>query len=115
VSGRITRRGCRQGAVKAQGARAPRRAHATKNVYSPREWQLSGLEDVGFNDFNKDDFVPEGDGQVASGSASLPDPWRQRSRHSKESRMNVMFLKHWVSTTAGLINNAALHILWKEA
>ncbi len=26
-----------------------------------------------FNDFIKDDFIPEGDGQVASGSASLPD------------------------------------------
>ena len=26
------------------------------------------------NDFIKDDFIPEGDGQVASGSASLPDP-----------------------------------------
>ena len=39
-------------------------------VYS----QLSGLEDVGFNDFIKDDCIPEGDGQVESGSASLPDP-----------------------------------------
>ena len=38
-------------------------------VYS----QLSGLEDVVFNDFIKDDFIPEGDGQVTSGSASLPD------------------------------------------
>ena len=26
------------------------------------------------NDFIKDDCIPEGDGQVASGSASLPDP-----------------------------------------
>ena len=32
------------------------------------------LHDVGFNDFIKDDFIPEGDGQVTSGSASLPDP-----------------------------------------
>jgi hypothetical protein len=29
---------------------------------------------VVFNDFNKDDFIPGGHGQVASGSASLPDP-----------------------------------------
>jgi hypothetical protein len=30
---------------------------------------------VGFNDFIKDDFIPGcGDGQVASGSASLPGP-----------------------------------------
>jgi hypothetical protein len=29
---------------------------------------------VVFNDFIQDDFIPEGDGQVASGSASLPDP-----------------------------------------
>ena len=36
--------------------------------------QLSGLEDVVFNDFIKDDCIPEGDGQVASGSASIPDP-----------------------------------------
>ena len=27
-----------------------------------------------FNDFIKDDFIPEGGGQDASGSASLPDP-----------------------------------------
>ncbi len=34
------------------------------------------LDDVVFNDssFIKDDFIPEGDGQVASGSESLPDP-----------------------------------------
>ena len=61
----------------------------------------SGLVgDVVFNDFIQDHFIPEGHGQVASGSASLADPvaWRQRSRCSKESRMRVMFLKHWVST-----------------
>ncbi len=40
------------------------------NVYS----QFSGLEDVIFNDFIQDDFIPEGDGKVASGSESLPDP-----------------------------------------
>jgi hypothetical protein len=45
-------------------------AQGRRNVYS----QLSGLEDVGFNDFIKDDFIQEGDGQVASGNASLPDP-----------------------------------------
>jgi hypothetical protein len=39
-------------------------------VYS----QLSGLEDVVFNDFLKDACIPEGDGQVSSGSVSLPDP-----------------------------------------
>ena len=50
---------------------APISAHSTRNVYS----QLSGLEDVGFNDLIKaHDFIPEGDGQVASGSVSLPDP-----------------------------------------
>ena len=27
-----------------------------------------------FNDFIEDDFIPQGHGQVASGSASLPDP-----------------------------------------
>ena len=42
-------------------------------VYS----QLSGLEDVIFNGFIMDDFIPEddgADGRVASGSASLPNP-----------------------------------------
>ncbi len=50
--------------------------------------QLSGLEDVVFNDFIKDDFIPEGHGQVALGSASFLtlQPWRQRSRGSKESK-----------------------------
>ena len=32
------------------------------------------LHDVGFNDFIKDDFIPEGDGQVTSDSVSLPHP-----------------------------------------
>jgi hypothetical protein len=40
-----------------QGARAHRSVHATRNVY----FQLSGLEDVVFNDFLQDDFIPEGD------------------------------------------------------
>jgi hypothetical protein len=52
------------------GVRGPRSDHTTRNVYS----QLSRLEDVVFNDFIKDDFIPEGNGQVVSGSASLPDP-----------------------------------------
>ena len=42
----------------------------SNEVYS----QLSGLEDVASNDFIKYAFISEGDGQVASGSASLPDP-----------------------------------------
>jgi hypothetical protein len=29
---------------------------------------------VSFNDLIKGDFIPEGDGQVAPGSASIPDP-----------------------------------------
>ena len=29
---------------------------------------------MGFNDFIKGDFIPEGDGPVASDSASLPEP-----------------------------------------
>ena len=53
-----------------QGTRVSRNVHTTRNVYS----QLSGLEDVVFNDFIKDDFIPEGDGQVEVGSESLPDP-----------------------------------------
>ncbi len=46
-------------------SRPIRSAQGTNNVYS----ELSGLEDVGFNDFIKDDCIPEGDDQVASGSA----------------------------------------------
>ena len=40
--------------------RPTRSAQGRSNIYS----QLSGLEDVDFNDFIKDDFIPEGDGQV---------------------------------------------------
>ena len=58
----IMRRRCHQGTVK--GVRTPRRGHSTRT-------QLSGLEDVVFKDFIKDDFIPEGDGQVASTSASF--------------------------------------------
>ncbi len=49
------------------GATRPsRRAQGRSNVYT----QLSGLEDVGFNGFNKNFFIPEGDGQVTSGSVA---------------------------------------------
>jgi len=72
------------------------------NIYS----QLLGLEDVGLMiswRMMNDDLIPEGHAQVVSGSVTLPDlslyPWRQRIRHSKESRMSVMFLKHWVTTS----------------
>jgi hypothetical protein len=48
--------------------RPSKSAQGRSNVYS----QLSGLEDVVFNDFIKDDFIQEGGGQVASGNCSLP-------------------------------------------
>jgi hypothetical protein len=69
MRGRITRRGLpsRSTAGVTKGCRS---VQATSNVHS----QLSGLEDVVFNDCIKDDFTPECDSQVASGSASLPDP-----------------------------------------
>ena len=43
----------------------------------------------------KDDLIPEGDGQVTSGSASLPDPVALKSEDQmfEENRMSVMFLK----------------------
>jgi hypothetical protein len=45
------------------GVTRPSRSEQDRsNVYS----QLSGLEDMVFNDFIKDDFIPEGDGRVAS-------------------------------------------------
>ncbi len=50
IRGRITRRGSHQGTVKRPvSPEAPTRRGM--NIYS----QLSGLEDVGFNDFIKDD------------------------------------------------------------
>ena len=42
----------------------------TRNVSS----QLSGVEDLVSIDFITDEFIPDGDGQVSSGSESLPDP-----------------------------------------
>jgi len=50
----------------AGATRPSRSAHGRSYVYS----QLSGLEDVGFNDFIKDFSIPEGDGHVASGSVA---------------------------------------------
>ena len=41
---------------------------------SVEECVLFGTEDVVVNDFLKNACIPEGDGQVASGSVSLPDP-----------------------------------------
>jgi hypothetical protein len=57
---------------------------------------------VVFNVFIYDDFIPEGDGQVASGSASLPDPVALETEEQRleESRMSMMFLKHWATTSA---------------
>ena len=74
--------------------RGSRSAQGTSNVYS----QLSGLENVVFNDFIKDDFIPEADAQVVSGSVSLPDPVVvETEEQMKESKMRVMCLMHWVS------------------
>jgi hypothetical protein len=39
-----------------------------------------------FNDFIKDDFIPEGDGQVASGSASIPNPVALETEEQKLER-----------------------------
>ncbi len=59
---------------------------------------------MGFKDFFKNDFIQEGDGQVASGSASLPDrvaletEEQMLEREQNVYRMSMIFLKHWVST-----------------
>ena len=50
------------------------------------------FEDVVFNYFIKDDFSPEGDGQIASGSASHRDPV---SLETEEQRlMKGRFMSH---------------------
>jgi hypothetical protein len=65
--------------------RPSRSAQGRSNVYS----HLSGLEDVVFNDFIKDDFIQEDDGQVASGAASLPDPVALETQEQRlESEQN---------------------------
>ena len=46
------------------------------NVYC----QLSGLEDVEMNDFIKEDLIPDGDEQGATGFAILLDPVATGSR-----------------------------------
>jgi len=46
----------------------------TKKKKGKIKIRYEGLEDVVFNDFIKDGFIPEAEGQVVSGSASLPDP-----------------------------------------
>ncbi len=86
----------------AGATRPSRSAHGRSYVYS----QLSGLEDVGFNDFIKDDFIQEGDGQVASGSASLPDRVAGMSVENVPAVVNIKALKgrfiaHKFSTGGG--------------
>ena len=53
-----------------------------------------------FNDFIKDDFIPEGDGQVASGSASLPNPVALETEEQRlEREQNERdVLEDWVTT-----------------
>ena len=64
-----------EGAVSSAGVTRP-----TKERTGQKQCLLSTLgtcgqvEDVVFNDFIKDDFIPESDGQIATCSASLPDP-----------------------------------------
>jgi hypothetical protein len=73
MRGRITQRHHKKRIPSRSNAgviRPSRSAQGSSNVYS----QLSGLKDVVFNDFIKDDFIPKGDAQVASGSAFLLDP-----------------------------------------
>ncbi len=79
------------GAVKGQSrGQCAQKRHATRNVYS----ELSGLEDVVFHDFIKDDFISEGDGQVASGSASLSDPVTSETEvQTLEGEQNELFLE----------------------
>jgi hypothetical protein len=58
--------------------------------------QLSGLEDVVFNDFIKDDFITKGDCEVASGSASLPHPVVLETEEQRLERVqneNVLLLE----------------------
>jgi hypothetical protein len=86
-----------------QGARAPRGTHVTRNVYS----QLLGLEDVVFNGFIKDDFIPEGNGQLVSGSVSLPVvtlyPWRQeRTLEREQNERDVLEALDEYKCTAGI-------------
>jgi hypothetical protein len=88
MRGRITRRGFKG---QARGPCAQKRP-SDDECYS----KLSGLEDVVFNDFIKDDFIPEGHGQVASDSASLPDPValetlaEEQTLKSEQNERNVL-------------------------
>ena len=57
--------------------------------------QLSGLEDVVMHDFINDDLIPDGDGQVATGFASLLAPValeteEQRLEREKNERAVVL-------------------------
>ena len=75
-------------------------AQGRSNVYS----SLSGLEDVAFNDFEiSSRMILFQKMMVKSRQVLHPfltlKSWRQRSRRSKESRISVMFLKHWVSAS----------------
>ena len=53
---------------------------------------------MGFNDFIKNDFIPECDGQVASGPASLPDPV---ALEAEENCISVYSLIMIVSSIVG--------------
>ena len=58
--------------------------------------KFSGLEEVAGNDFFKDDFLPDGNGQITSGATSLPDPVALQTEEvrssSKVTRMIMMLL-----------------------
>jgi hypothetical protein len=57
---------------------------------------------VDFNDFSRDDFIPEGDGQVTSGSASLLDlgtDTRKRADGEEWKRRRVLLASLQSSTS----------------
>ncbi len=61
-----------------------------------------------FNDFIKDDCISEGDGQVAFGSASLPEKKKPCSLETEEQRtLKGLFIAHKFSTgwTVGVVQS----------
>ena len=80
-------------------------------VYS----QLSGLEDVVFNDFIKDICIPEGDGQVASGSASVPDPvaleTEEQRLEREQNERGVLEALETTSVTPECLSRMCLRLL----
>ena len=97
--------------------KSERQQHEEKDRAAWKEGRKD-LEDVVFNDFIKNDFISEGDGQVASGLESLSDPvaleTEEQTLEREKNERDVLFIAHKFSTgwSVGVVKSEKKKMTW---